>query len=266
MNIQFLYYPGGKTKALTMSYDDGQIHDRRLVELFNQYGIKGTFHLNSARFSMEDIIDATEVRTLYRGHEISCHTRTHPYPTQINNDLMLEEILEDRRALEALAGYPVRGMSYPFGDYDESVKAICRAAGMEYSRTCNNHGNFRLPTDFMEWGATCHHNDKLMERLRQFQHDLPWNSRMPLLYVWGHSFEFHRQNNWELIVEFCKRASDDPEVWYATNIEIVDYVNALRSLRFTFDRKAVFNPSGQPVWIAVDGEPCEIRPMETRAL
>ena len=39
-------FPGGKHKVLTMSYDDGKIHDRRLIALFNKYGIKGTFHIN----------------------------------------------------------------------------------------------------------------------------------------------------------------------------------------------------------------------------
>ena len=29
-----------------MSYDDGKHEDRRLVELFNKHGIKGTFNLN----------------------------------------------------------------------------------------------------------------------------------------------------------------------------------------------------------------------------
>ena len=38
-----LLYPGGKTKALTFSYDDGKIHDRRLVKLFNTHGLKATF-------------------------------------------------------------------------------------------------------------------------------------------------------------------------------------------------------------------------------
>ena len=31
-------YPGGKHKALTFSFDDGCVEDRRLVALFNQYG------------------------------------------------------------------------------------------------------------------------------------------------------------------------------------------------------------------------------------
>ena len=37
----------GKMKALTFSYDDGVTQDRRLVELFDRYGLKATFNINS---------------------------------------------------------------------------------------------------------------------------------------------------------------------------------------------------------------------------
>ena len=40
-----LTFPGGKTRALTFSYDDGISQDMRLVQLFNLYGLKGTFNL-----------------------------------------------------------------------------------------------------------------------------------------------------------------------------------------------------------------------------
>ena len=39
-------FPGGKAKALTMSYDDGKHADERLLSIFQKYGIKGTFNLN----------------------------------------------------------------------------------------------------------------------------------------------------------------------------------------------------------------------------
>ena len=39
-------FPGGKAKALTMSYDDGKLQDKRLIGIFNKYGIKATFNLN----------------------------------------------------------------------------------------------------------------------------------------------------------------------------------------------------------------------------
>ena len=48
-----LRFPEGKTKAFTLSYDDGVVQDRRLAAMFNQYGVKGTFNLNSGTFEQE---------------------------------------------------------------------------------------------------------------------------------------------------------------------------------------------------------------------
>lgn len=265
MQIKFNYYPGGKRKALTMSYDDGQVHDRRLVELFNRHGIKGSFHLNSGFFGRENMLDANEIRELYAGHEVSAHGLTHPFLTQVPKEELAHQILEDRRQLEELAGYPVRGMSYPFGDFDDAMVSLLPALGIEYSRTTLSHGRFHLPSNFLLWHPTCHHNDAVMEKLRLFQSTYSWQ-QMPLYYVWGHSFEFHHQDNWGLIEEFCAAAAHDPHVWYATNIEIVDYLMALKGLHFNVERTMVENPSALPVWIDADGEPVMIGPGECKAL
>lgn len=265
MDISFSYYPGGKTKALTMSYDDGQIHDRRLVGIFNKYGIKGTFHLNSGKFDQDTFVKSSEVKELYKGHEISSHTLTHPYMTMITGEMNVSEVMEDRSHLEALAGYPVRGMSYPFGVYNEAVLNLLPALGIEYSRTVNSHGSFRLPDNFLTWHPTCHHDNKLLEKCSEFQKLQPW-VKMPLFYVWGHSFEFDRNKNWELIEEFCKTVSGNESVWYATNIEIMDYIKAMKGLRFSADRKLVGNPSATTVWIDVDGEAVAVEPGTLKTL
>jgi len=49
-------YPGGLAKAITFSYDDGQVYDRRLIEIFNQAGFKGTFHLNSGNLDKDGYV------------------------------------------------------------------------------------------------------------------------------------------------------------------------------------------------------------------
>lgn len=59
--------------------------------------------------------------------------------------------------------------------------------------------------------------------------------------------------------EFCKMAADQEDVWYATNIQIKDYVTAARSLVFSTDMHMAYNPSALDVWISVDGEPVCIR-------
>jgi hypothetical protein len=48
------------------------------------------------------------------------------------------------------------------------------------------------------------------------------------------------------------------DVWYATNIEIADYINAVKGLRFSVDRTVVFNPSAKDVWIGVKDETVKI--------
>ncbi len=256
------YYPGGRKKALTFSYDDGQIFDRRLVGIFNKYCMKGTFHLNSGTLGKEGYVAEQEVKELYKGHEVSCHSVTHPYFNQLSQVELNQEIWEDRRNLERLTGYIMRGMSYPFGVYDERSIKTLKLLGMEYSRTVNATQGFNLPGDFLQWHPTCHHNDDLMKKLENFVNQPAWYN-MPLFYIWGHSYEFDRQNNWEVIEDFCKAAAGNDDVWYATNIEILDYINALRGLLFNVDMTQVRNPSCISVWLGRDSAIFEIKPGET---
>lgn len=76
--VIYTCFPGGKHKVLTMSYDDGRLEDRRLVELFNRYGIRGTFNLNGGLPRPERIPESEWVE-LYKGHEVACHTYHHPH-------------------------------------------------------------------------------------------------------------------------------------------------------------------------------------------
>lgn len=78
MKTIYTCFPGGKHKVLTMSYDDGREEDYRLVEMFNKYGIKGTFNLNAGIDWDPKRIPLSEYRKVYEGHEVACHTYTHP--------------------------------------------------------------------------------------------------------------------------------------------------------------------------------------------
>ena len=93
-------FPEGKHKVLTLSYDDGKEADRRLVSIMNRYGIKGSFHLNSGLLGKEDRISRDEVARLYKGHEISAHTVTHPTIARSPKEQLIEEVIEDRKNLE----------------------------------------------------------------------------------------------------------------------------------------------------------------------
>ncbi|BCS82430.1 polysaccharide deacetylase family protein [Anaerocellum diazotrophicum] len=258
MNVSYLF-PGGRSKALTMSYDDGQVYDRKLVSIFNEYGIKGTFFLNSANLGKDIFVLPDEVSQLYKGHEVAIHTKTHPFLDSIPLERIIEEIIEDRKYLELLVGSPVKGMSYPYGVYNEEVIKIIPSLGIEYSRTVNSTYNFNMPANFIVWNPTCHHKQNLLEITKRFL-EIENKNQLQLLYVWGHSFEFERENNWKLIEEFCKMVSKTNSIWFATNIEIVRYIKALRMLEFSVKRDIVYNPSAISVWLSVNGSVVEVNP------
>lgn len=263
--IRFNRFKGGKKHCLTFSYDDGQKYDKRLVEIFNRYGMKGTFHLNSGRLGTDGFVQPEEVRELYRGHEVSCHSVSHPYPTCVPVTEWLREVWEDRKSLESMTEYAVRGMSYPYGAYNDSVIQTAKSCGIVYSRTVKATRSFGIPEDFMQWHPTCHHRD-CIECADSFFSPWAYENTSRLFYVWGHSFEFERENNWNLIENFCQRMSGDEQIWYATNIEIYDYVQNLRRLQITADNKIIYNPSAMELWFSYIGETIQIGGGETLRL
>lgn len=114
-------FPNGKTRAITFSYDDGISQDMRLVQLFNLYGMKGTFNLNSGiqqdtkgrvdrdvfiRRMPPDVLPA-----LYQGHEVAVHTLTHPHLYDLPGDQLAYELRQDKENLQAQFKQPIVGMA-----------------------------------------------------------------------------------------------------------------------------------------------------------
>lgn len=254
-NIRKIYtcFPEGKHKVLTMSYDDGKHEDRRLVALFNQYGIKGTFNVNSGLEGDPVRIPQSEYKELYKGHEVACHTVSHPTIERCPLPLVAQEIIEDRKMLEKIMGYPVRGLAYPNGSHSEEIREMLPTLGIRYGRIVGNSDGFAMPEDFMSWKATCHHDHNLLTLGEEFVH-LHKKQYLYMMYVWGHSYEFTKNNNWEIIEEFCKLVGGRDDIWYATNIEIVDYMDVVKAAQFAADGSFVYNPCAHSLWLCIDDE------------
>ena len=188
LRVIYTCFPEGKHKVLTMSYDDGRLEDRRLLEIMNAYGIRGTFNLNGG-LRGEDRIPVEEYKGLYDGHEIACHTYLHPTIARCPIEQVMREILEDRRALEKVMGYPVQGLAYPNGSFNQEIINMLPATGIKYARTTFSTDGFDMPENWYRWNPTCHHNGALLERGKAFT-DLYKKQYLYMMYVWGHSFEF----------------------------------------------------------------------------
>ena len=131
---------------------------------------------------------------------------------------------------------------------------------MAYARIAQTVPDFTLPSDPMEWHATCHHDDPKLMEYAEFFANFRQKQYLKLMYVWGHSYEFDDNDNWDVIENFCKYMGGRDDIWYATNIEIIDYMDAAKHLRFSADYEKVYNPNVCSVWLQLNNDKCvEIR-------
>jgi len=165
----------GKTKVLTLSYDDGLVQDIRLIEIMNKHGLKGTFNINSGLYFSEDRVrekfhgrlKLSEAKELYTnsGHEIAVHALTHPSLGKLDSSEIIFEIIEDRKNIESQYGVITRGMAYPFGAYNDNVVDILEKCHIAYARTVKSTHGFAFPESWLTLHPTCHHNDERLEEL-----------------------------------------------------------------------------------------------------
>ena len=261
-NIEMLF-PGGKTKALIISMDDGRDADRRLVELLNKYGIKGTFHLNSGKLGTKDYLKKEEIRTLYKNHEVSVHSANHPPLSKLSAKEIRDEILLDRQELERLTGKIINGMAYPFGNYNDTVVAIAKECGINYARTVEDSYNFSIPTNFLLWTPTIHQfgkayfipNDSLnnQKELALFYNTINQflaADTLALLDVWGHSWENDGEGNrWLEMEKFLQLVDHNLIICYTTQIDLVNYINAYKSLQYSINKRIISNNSSIDIFI-----------------
>ena len=282
MRYKFLRFPGGKLKAVTLSYDDGIQADLRLVDVINKYGMKCTFNINTNGFAENKPNklkpDVIKERILASGHEVAVHGERHIAPGVADPSLFIADVLNCRMTMEKEFGGIIRGMAYPdsgitrmHGNNNyEDTRTYLRGLGIAYSRTLGGDNNgFHLPTDWYAWMPTAHHiNPNLMDWAKSFvgikEEALYSAARFPrLFYLWGHTFEFDRNDNWELLDEFCELVSGKDDTWYATNIEIYEYTEAYRSLVISADGNRIYNPTLMEIWMDIDTRLYSIKPGET---
>lgn len=268
----FLRFPDFKKKALTLSYDDCTEHDKRLVEIMDKFGVKGTFNINSGNFGDGWTMPKEDALALFANsaHEVAVHGVKHYSLTEMEAPIVAKEILTDRDELEKTFGRIVRGMAYANGAFNDEVVNVLKVCGIHYARTTIATGRFDIPTDWLRMPTTCHHNAKnLMELAEAFVKDdnatYYWNklNAAKLFYLWGHSYEFDNNQNWDVIEKFCEFVGGREDIWYATNGEIYDYVQAYNRLEFSVSQEYVHNPSGINVYIDYFGKKIVVPAGET---
>lgn len=258
-------YPGGLSKALTLSYDDGVETDIRFMSVIDKYNMKCTFNINTGLFAPEGTVypkgtvhrrmTKSQAYEAYKNepHEIAVHAFTHPFLERIPLNITAYEITEDRKNIEEMFGFITRGCAYPYGTYSDEVVEILKNCGIVYARTTKATHSFDIPRDWLRLDPTCHHNDSNLTSLAdKFVGDEIKDEANPyFFYLWGHTYEFDGDDNWHVIEDFSAKVGGRDDVWYCTNIEAYDYIRAFNSLEFSNDCTIIHNPSAIDVYLNV---------------
>lgn len=219
-------------KYLTFSFDDCEIHDRRLCELLRKYGMKATFFLISDqlgfqcdfhRYGEDTVVERVsekEVAQTYQGMEVGTHTANH----SCRLEELEHEVVQSAEDLSSLCGYEVKGMAYPGGVYTPEHIQKLKELGICYARTTDCTYRFDVPTEWLAWNPTCSYDDERMDEL--IEAFLSYKGEKPAVFhIYGHSYEMTR---WEKAYSFegfekrLKKLSGRKDIVYATNIEVME--------------------------------------------
>ena len=267
MLARIIRFPNFRDKAVTLSYDDGVKQDIRLIEIMKKHGLKGTFNLGSGmcEATKNHLMKADLYKTYAKsGMEVAVHGRGHLYLTAVDKTQVVAEFLDDRRELEKIFKTVINGMAYPYGKYDEQTLCIIENCGIKYARTTKSTNGFELPENWLEWHPTARHAapelNELVDKFFAPADGNYWRQGVRVFYLWGHSYEFDNDKNWNVIEEFCQRVGDRDDVWYATNGEIYEYVENAKRLEFSADGRYVYNPGSQAIYIENFGRKAIAKP------
>ncbi len=289
-NHVFMRFPEGKYKAVTGTFDDGSNQDKWLVARLLERGMKGTFNLNmgllpdkrSDEFDFDSLderifpvkqwqhrMNVDEIRELFTGTgmELATHGWLHAQLPMLTDEALFYEILQDKKALEAIAGEPVHGHAYAQGDLNDRVCELLPKAGIYYARTAFFTHGFDIPRDFMRWGATVHYNDhdsqELADKFLELKDDergVYYGINPKLFNLFAHSYEFDAWNAYGAMEKMLDKLGGKDDTWYCTNIEYYRYAKAFEALEYDLERTVVYNPSAISVWILVNDNIVEAKP------
>lgn len=196
-------------KYFVFSIDDGTIYDETTIEIFNRYGIKGTFNLNSG---LQDFVwylgdlpirrlPLYEYRSLYDGHEVASHTLTHPYLDQCPDDVVVREVSEDINNLEAIFEHGVTSFATPFETCgDREVWLISNYTKATNIRLSEIDESFKKPSDPYHIKVTALDINRALELIQDFIND----DNAELFVYAGHSYDFYVENTFNLLEELVK--------------------------------------------------------------
>jgi peptidoglycan/xylan/chitin deacetylase (PgdA/CDA1 family) len=149
-------------KPVVITFDDG--YDAvfyHALPILEKYGFRGVVFMLTGYIGKKNTwdlsLEPSDIRHLNREElvelsrrewEIAAHSMSHRVLTEIQELKARYEIEKSGRILEDLLQVPTLGFAYPFGRYNESIKAMVEESGYHYA--CGALKRHQLPASVYE--------------------------------------------------------------------------------------------------------------------
>ena len=211
-------------KYFVFSIDDGTIYDETTIEIFNRYGIKGTFNLNSG---LQDFVwykgdlpvrrlDLYRYKDIYKNHEVASHSLTHPFLTNMSDDAVYHEVKEDVDNIERIFDRKVTSFSFPFDGFDERTINIIKSVGITHIILPEIDDSFRFPSDTYHIKVTSWNIDDALEKFERFIKD----KNAELFVYLSHSYDYEFDSSYNKLEKLCQLAKSQKDIKIITIGEI----------------------------------------------
>jgi peptidoglycan/xylan/chitin deacetylase (PgdA/CDA1 family) len=138
---QALAFPDGSNIAIT--FDDGSETDLlAAAPILREAGCGATFYVTTGWVGNRGYMSSAQIKALSgQGFEIGCHSMTHAFLTDQDDNGLKREIAHAKSDLEQILGRPVEHFSCPGGRHNQRAVAVARAAGYRTVATSFIHAN-----------------------------------------------------------------------------------------------------------------------------
>lgn len=119
-------------KLVALTFDDGPnpATTPRVLELLKKYRAKGTFFVLGQKVAGNEAILKQMVA---EGHEVANHTFTHPNLVEMSDEVILSEINQTQKAIQAVLGQKPTIYRPPYGSADARVANLANLPAIHWS-------------------------------------------------------------------------------------------------------------------------------------
>jgi peptidoglycan/xylan/chitin deacetylase (PgdA/CDA1 family) len=235
--MQVARFPGNATCAVTCSWDDNDSANLELARVLRTFGIKSTFYIDPAGYRPDWALGielrTDEIKELAETNELGSHTWSHKNLVKSDSESISTELTKSKEYLESIAGKPILGLAYPWGEHSNRVEKVVRDCGYLFARNVRECTVDFPPSDNFSWGVSVHAlaqprlaSRDVLSYIRYMSGDWRKIAKMTfemalkrhgVWHLFGHACEVLKPSLKHDFLDVMSRVANQNNVWYTTN-------------------------------------------------